>query len=203
MVKFFLIYSFIFASISAAIPATSYANISEQTSVQGFIKKSGNKRILISTATDNSTEYELVINNQDTLKTILKLSNSDFISGSGSFKSKKLSLESIDFIGLNKLIGSWKNKDKVYNFKNYTDLQVFNFNSSNGTTPQLRKINYKYSIAPYEEEGWAMFLTANNQNYFTVIQLDETNLKIIVFDPNTGLQIEQTELKKSNSNLKY
>lgn len=194
MHKYFLIFSFL-------IPLQSLA--AEIFTINGHILKYPNKTYIQTTSPNK--KYEIITKSQEIISIIDRLSDNDFVSTSGEIRNNRLHAEAINLIGLSNLIGSWKNETQLYNFKNYTDLQVFNFNYTKSNAPQVKKINYKYSLAPNEADGgWVMFLSSrNNHNLFTMFKLTDSTLEIFIFDSNTGAQLDHQVLTKFYPYLKY
>jgi hypothetical protein len=126
------------------------------------------------------------------------LSQGDFIEGvATSITPPRLFVESIDFVGLKKILGTWKTNKRVFDFKDFNLLSIWSFDFGNDFFS--RKKNYTYSISPGEGPDWQVFVA--DENHVVVGSLDFVdNIAILtIYDSNTGSSREVITLEKINT----
>lgn len=126
------------------------------------------------TPKNSAITYQVEALNYDVLDSLTRLDNGDFISGSGRFDTaqKKLSIQSIDYVGLQKLLGSWISTDGTIVFKDFSTMRFL---------PRIRGLNmdahwkqyqkeFRYSISPKDRNEWALFMSDNMNTSFATVE---------------------------------
>ena len=123
--------------------------------------------------------YKVISNSAEVSNALSKLRNGDFISGQGRHHlgSQSIVLNSIDYVGLKKILGHWVSKDQItYYFKDYENLHL--------SAPILNAPNkWTYRISPGLNDNWS------------VIFLDENSVKIGELDFKTPVENAPLQLQ--------
>jgi hypothetical protein len=129
-----------------------------------------------------------------------KLRMGDYISGKGEFDAslQVVSLVTIEFVGLHKLLGRWENHESdIFDFKNFSQLDLYlaaHSGLSLATQPSRR---LRYTLAPDSGSGWSILMVdsfAENASHSIEVgnlSLYRGKLQIDIFDAKTG-QIKRT-----------
>jgi hypothetical protein len=178
-------YLFFFCSLLYFCHASAFESFS------GYIQAYGSKKILKTEKANlvlisDTTEVQIQIN---------KLNNSDFISGVGNKTNNgTLSIESIDFIGLNQFLGLWMSPLGLFQVKDFSNLNIY--------IPQRNipisgpKTSLNYSITPGDGNSWTMFLSDENQIYYSNLYMTDKKATIRFFNTQTGAFINEVTMSK-------
>ena len=92
---------------------------------------------------------------------IRRLESGDFITGQGQLTRNEARLETLYFVGLQRLLGLWRSREaEVFEFRTYEDLRLYwplDPKATLGGTP-VRVKTYSYNVSPSSESHWAMLL---------------------------------------------
>jgi len=142
--------------------------------VSGTIVRMGQSLFLLSS--DPCTRYELITRNEAAMESLLKLSNGDVITATGSKNpaSCEINVDTIDYVGLKRLLGVWYSKDAVVDIRNYNEMSFYppvmpDF--ANGAKPV--SVDYKYSVIPSEGKEWVLFLSDKKTTTFATLQFSK------------------------------
>ncbi len=187
----------------------SFSPLQNQKVFNGkLIKKNSVYCLQVTPPTGVPTKYSLKYSSAVIETVIKRLDTDDFISVQGDESStsnteKTLTISSINYVGLNVLIGAWLGDDKVcYNFKNFTTLYIFNRNSSGtcvmplNTTDSLiiRKMNY--FVNP-DDLVWTLLISNIKTQYAAELFINNTKtLQLNLFDEQTGAIFRKTILRR-------
>ncbi|MBC7371902.1 MAG: hypothetical protein H7326_10075 [Bdellovibrionaceae bacterium] len=168
--------------------------ISAQT-VSGFIGKSGSNLFLIP---QNSTNYyALVAGNDDVKESLDRLGKGDFITGQGALDTinKKLTVSSINYVGLRKLLGRWVGGDGMMVFKDFSRMKFSPrlAQNSTGNIPNNYQKEFRYTLSPSDGSEWALFLSDGKSTMFATVEFDAGK---------TSLQSEPLVIRKSTILMK-
>ncbi|MNT28042.1 hypothetical protein D3C72_1637010 [compost metagenome] len=132
-----------------------------------------------------------------------KLSSGDLINGTGivQYKSNKLVLETIDYVGLRRMLGKWISNDGLLQVKNFSEMKFYPHNSPSSPTPSGLvlsdvPITFRYSLTPADGKAWVMFLSDSSKTVFTTIQINGANATLKTFDSETGAVAKTLRLTK-------
>lgn len=168
-------------------------NVFAMQNVSGVISISAKKLFI----TINARTYPLQSNDQETFDQMRKFDSGDLVSGSGEFiaEGTRFNLVSIDFVGLNKLLGWWRIGSNYY--MNFRDFANVSYISTSSTATKTN--NFKYAVAPDEEmsvKTWRLFLTDSSSVHIGTLLLKENQATIQLFDADTGLPSQVIDLLK-------
>lgn len=134
---------------------------------------------------------------QDSLN---RLENGDFISGNGSLDTinKKLSIESVDYVGLRKLLGPWVGTEGTMVFKDFSTMRF---------TPRFREIKmdsrltnyqkeFRYSISPSDGNEWALFLSDDKSTTFATVEFTKNKVIMKIFESESGKIVRTLKLER-------
>ena len=188
----FKLTGFIF-SLVLLITSQSWA----RQSLSGTIKTLGS--IVFIQTSELSKPIELVPKTTEIKNVLNRLDINDPIICSGSqLEEGKFQVESIDFVGLRKLLGSWINTSsqgfiRFDNFLEVTmDMGIFSAKSLNRLT---RYQTVKYTISP-ADQGWVIFVSNNMQTLIGTIDLNDKSASLKFYDGISGDLIADMNLIK-------
>lgn len=118
-----------------------------------------------------------------TLIQIGRLEDGDLVSAGGvlDYTSRVALINSIEYVGLKKLLGRWYTSDRIFEFSSFTDLHLYKPNPPNVT-------NFRYSTAPSSGNDWTLFLsdTNNKRTVLATIRFSKTAATLKLIDSETG-----------------
>ncbi len=173
-----------------------------------LIKKNSVYGLQVTPPAGVPTKYSLKYSSAVIETVIKRLDTDDFISVQGdesttSNTEKTLTISSINYVGLNVLIGTWQGDDKVcYNFKNFTTLYIFNRTSSGACAMPLntkdslviRKMNY--FVNP-DDLVWTLLISNIKTQYAAELFINNTKtVQLNLFDEQTGAIFRKTILRR-------
>lgn len=161
----------IYSSISMASVSMSMSGSISKNQGTSYLHSSSFKKTLL--RPDNS-----IVNRQ-----LFMLEPGDFAFITGRKQTKNsFVVESIDFAGLKRLLGSWRSQEFIWQFDSYSNISVININNMQ----KMENLSMNYSVAPNEDNSWTIFLS--NPTFNRVGSLYIVNhLMIMQFDdPETG-----------------
>jgi hypothetical protein len=145
--------------------------------------------------TVNNHVYDIRPAHPDVLVQLQNLQSFDVIKGTGVFINRDvLLLQTVDFVGIKKLLGGWQGSDGYYNFSSFEDLTLYNFSSH---LMLSKKTHMKYALTPSDDSQWKIFIT--NSKDVVLANLDFlTHEKILLnfYNPGTGELLKKIVLIK-------
>ncbi len=118
----------------------------------------------------------------DSQKTLDRLQNSDFLEGTGGLINGSIVLDSVDFVGLANLLGTWRSGRYWVEFHSFTKATVYLANEVWFDKPA----SLQYSIVPGDKGNWrVLFSTSVAVNSANLI-LNGNTMKLQMFDQVTG-----------------
>jgi hypothetical protein len=133
------------------------------------------KSMYLNAQNEPCTRYEITSKKESALAALIKLSNGDVITATGikDPASCKVIIESVDFVGLKRLLGLWYSKDGVLAVQDFNLMRYYPaglpalIESSN---PDAAPVDYKYRMVPSEGKEWVLFLSNTFSTTFATIQ---------------------------------
>jgi hypothetical protein len=124
------------------------------------------------------------------------LESGDFVTGQGVLTDKEAQLESLYFVGLQKLLGLWRSESwELFEFRSYEDLRFYW--STDWPSPKnsdLKTKNYAYNLAPSKGTQWAMLLVGDRTVDLAQIQFKNDRLLIQLLDRQNGRVLKTYQL---------
>lgn len=169
--------------------------------ISGDISRSAG-RIYLSGSGDDCFRFHIVPANSEADKSVSRLSEGDMLSGTGVYnhKSCEVMVESVEYVGLKKMLGYWHSKNNFITVKDFSTISFYpiNLNDLNNQNP-IRTgdpINYSYSITPSNGNEWVMFLSDSRGTTFATIEFNRNNAVMKLFDSDTGILTRVLHLSK-------
>lgn len=133
---------------------------------------------------DHKATFQLRPSNPEVGEQLRRLENLDALRGTALISGKSLILQSLDFVGLRRLMGDWKGPSYLIQFHSFQELSLYTLNSSSA----LSRNRYKYALSPGGVNNqWKIFLTDENQvSLGTLTLLDEKQILITFYDSRSG-----------------
>lgn len=184
---FLLIFFGVFRS-EASIP-------SSQSTVRGVLEVTSSAQYILHTGGLNSESYEIRPVFHPVVAQLEKLKSGDLLEGIGHIRQRQgekpiVMLESIDFVGLRKLLGTWMAQSlALINFTNFHQLVVL-IPSLKG----LEKLNFTYTVGPSEKDGWMIFFHDENHVILGSLRIGGENAKIELLSSDIDLPFQSVEL---------
>ena len=185
-------YSVIHSALWAFIVAASLFTLEAHAdSLAGVLQKKDGAFFLNLSSTNEL--YALTNVSAEASASLIKMESGDYINGSGDIdqKAHKISLQTLDYVGLKKLLGVWYSGDAVMNFSSFTDLSVYPFGiaikrpSTVGISLSA-KTDFRYSTAPYYGDSWALFLSDSVGTTFATLEIAGESATLRTFNTDTG-----------------
>lgn len=193
------IHSALWAFIMAASLFTLEAHADSLTGV--LQKKDGAFFLTLSTTNEL---YALTNISAEASASLIRMESGDYINGSGDIdeKNHKISLQTLDYVGLKKLLGVWYSGDSVMNFSSFNDLSVypFGFDLRSSRTPPstvISKTDFRYSTAPYYGDRWALFLSDSARTTFATLEISADTAILRTFSPENGAVLRTLRLVRA------
>lgn len=156
---------------------TFEGTISKTKTSVAFLNKSDNKRYDLTSGTPLIATY------------IAKLSDGDFVSvdGSRDVVESRLTINSINYVGLKSLIGTWYgDNDFCYNFMNNTDFNVSR--RSGRRCMPTSDFTYTYLLNPdSRNQGWVMLVSGEYRSFVGDLKIvSASTARLQLYDSETG-----------------
>ncbi|UOF02155.1 hypothetical protein [Bdellovibrio reynosensis] len=167
----------------------------------GNVERNTNGVVLI---TNSATCYRYTINAQteDAAISIRKLSTGDAVTASGVLNDDSCTahIDSIDYVGLRKMLGYWYSDEGIITVKDFNSLSYypiklkeFQLGISFRTADP---INYRYSVTPSVGKEWVVFLSDTKSTTFATIQFNKGTAVMKIYDPDNGEVTKTLRLAK-------
>lgn len=125
-----------------------------------------------------------------------KLKNHDAISGQGKYINEVLVIDSIEFVGLRRLLGVWQAPDAVVNFTDFSTVSFFLPQPAAIPETSATKVSFRYAVSPSLGSGWRVFFSSDDNVVLGLLTVNQTQAQIELFDPNTGDIGQTIQLEK-------
>lgn len=131
---------------------------------------------------------------------VKELHEGDLLSATGELvlSNKTAYVETVDFVGLQRILGRWESKDgyRIY-FKDFKSA-VFEQKQSLPANPNEDKtINLVYAILPLKESNWSLFMSNRKTVRVGTLSIEKSKLAIQLVDQRTGKVTEDISLSPS------
>lgn len=174
---------------TTALASQSFSATVTRIGDQLFLSNASNNMVR---ATSDSEEVN---------ETLRRLANGDSIAGSAVFDSsgRWARIETIDFVGLRRLIGLWSalNTSSLMNFRNHSDLNVVLLRQrEDGPGLVTAQRNFKYTLTPALRDEWVLFLSDTSETQMGLMELKDGQATITLLNPQTGEVSNVLELRR-------
>ncbi len=168
--------------------------------VRGLVKIGDEGRVTLLSIETGEPILQLVPQTFEVKKIFQKLETGDLVSGMGhSCEARFFCVDNIEYVGLKKILGTWKGKDEVWDFTTFEDLDLYLLNPDRNelAPPSLKKQLY-YTITPSSgSQNWKVFLADQNSVALASLVLDKDSAVVTLIDPKTGQPQKITTLQKT------
>lgn len=177
------------SGVSAAQPVTGTV-LRESSGTTYLLADQKCKKYILDTKTD------------DAENNVRKLSNGDRITATGLLDSTTCTavIESIEYVGLKKMLGYWYSNEGIITVRDYSSLSFYPINLKDYHDGKDYRtadpIDYRYSITPSEGREWVVFLSDKNSTLFATIQFIKDTALMRIYDSDNGKIIKTLRLAK-------
>ena len=175
----------------------------------GYIEKSNQTYYVIK----NNTKLELQFSDANMGKVLQKLTNKDYISvdanllpfEEGKKNNRALLVSSINYVGLNEMIGFWKDKNGLcYYFVGFTTIKVFipspQVKCHPRSIPEINRMtvaSYNYFINP-DDDAWTMLISNEKVQYLAELtSISSTKKNLVMYNAEDGKKLPEVHLYKA------
>ncbi|WP_295905925.1 hypothetical protein [uncultured Bdellovibrio sp.] len=141
---------------------------------------------------DLCPRYVIDSKSEDASTNIRKLTTGDTITATGLLDAQtcKAVIESVEYVGLKKMLGYWYSQDGIITVRDFNSLSFYPINLKdfqNGADYRTADpITYRYSVTPTEGKEWVVFLSDTTSTTFATIQFGKSNATMKIYDSETG-----------------
>jgi hypothetical protein len=176
-----------------------FALNSQATKYEGLISKNGPRFFLFLSTTEKKVRLSFV--NPEIENQISKLKVNDFISLEGCLhpETNTISVDSVNYVGLNDLLGNWKGNDTYcYQFKTYLTMTVYNKNENGQCDFSVGHLARDFSsIINPSTPAWSVLLSDNDDTYLMDLNLhSQKSAELSLYDSRSGDIITHIQLKR-------
>jgi hypothetical protein len=136
----------------------------------------------------------------DVTDSLKRLENGDFIMGNGTLDTinKKIGIESVDYVGLRKLLGPWVGAAGTLVFKDFSTLgftPYFRDYKLNARHPSYQK-EFRYSMSPSDGNEWALFMSDDKSTSFATVEFKNKKVIMKIFESESGKVVRTLKLER-------
>lgn len=146
---------------------------------------------------DQGNPYRIINSNDDISEYLKGLNSGDLLSGAGEWspQNPEITIQSIDFVGVRRLIGAWVTPNQqVYKFKDFYTLNIEtpviyapsrNEITQNKNLHRKKKITskaYSYSLTPHSADTWFIYITDEITTQVALLELKDKTAQITPLD---------------------
>ncbi|MGE3974535.1 MAG: hypothetical protein AB7F59_08425 [Bdellovibrionales bacterium] len=115
----------------------------------------------------------------------------DWISGRGFIADGYVRLESLELIGIRKILGKWNELSdrSVFHFQDFNSLSVEYLSNNNKSIER-----FKYRLAPDKKDEWTVFLSEPTGVHLGSIQYLQNKMLFHLIDVSTGKIVQTFDL---------
>lgn len=183
--------------LSLLISVVLLTCVAQAANFSGLIKKSRAGKIQIHDTRADIT-YNLTPANQLMAVHLSRMSNNDFISFEATRTDTELLISSINYVGLNKLLGAWSSQDGFcFNFSAFTEFFITQKGAKRCTRDRKDDPPYTYLINP-SASGWTILISnIDNRTYVANLNfISESEVEMQLYDSGTGDILRSLKLRK-------
>lgn len=189
-------HSFILGAVTFVTSAAVQAS-----PIFGFVEVIGHRYMLH----QDAETFEIQSANNEVTKTLNRLRTGDYLAFEGyiSPAQRKAVIQSMDWVGLQRLLGFWKTRDKkIIEVSSFTTMK---FHQGNPTEIFYRErkphyegkgVNVSYRVAPSVGSSWSLFIANQGSYKLGRMLLSDKELTISFFDSETGKVTKTITLQK-------
>lgn len=172
--KFFFHIALIASVIAFAMTNSAWAG--SKINIKGYLVLESDPYRFVEA--DTLKSYKLRISTEAAKAAVTKLNNFDGISGVATkYDEETLLLESVEFVGLRRLLGKWKSPDELVQFIDYNRMQF-----SIGP----KELRMSYALSPGVGDTWRIFVSAQDAVLLGSLEVRDETARIQIFDSETG-----------------
>jgi len=164
----------------------------------GYLTKKGDE--VFFTPKSSELFYKVIATTFDVQESLARLDNGDFVSGSGTLDTinKKISVQSIDYVGLQKLLGPWVGADGTIVFKDFTTMRFIpRFRDLTLDTRLTRfQREFHYSVSPKDSNEWALFMSDSMNTTFATVEFTKKKIILKIFESESGNIVRTLKLER-------
>lgn len=180
-------------TVIAGLVSIFSASTSHAETFSGYLRNNGPSQPLEITLLESSRVFRIEAAPVLT-ENLRRLQTGDILTAQGkiSLDGMKLKLESIDRVGLQKLLGAWKStRWEIFEFSDFTNLNLYvpTFEDSGSIAlSQIRSL--KYVVTPENVDRFTIFMSDTHDVRMGFIEVGKNQLTLSVTDFYTGLVTE-------------
>ncbi|MNK01172.1 hypothetical protein D3C87_189670 [compost metagenome] len=151
-------------------------------------------------------KFKIVTSAPDVAENLRKLSHGDFVTGNADldFDKAEMNLESIDYVGIKRLLGTWYSPEGMFEVKTFDRLSFYphsqlGFSKEKSYAAVSTPQEFHYSMSPTEGKEWVLFLSNNKSTTFATIQITRGKARLKMYDSETGVVTKTLRLIKWGS----
>ncbi len=177
--------------------------------VSGIIIRKGQDILLQSN--DSCSYYRIETKNPDAQASLDKLSPGDSLTASGLFdKTACIAVvDSVDYVGLKRLLGLWISKEGLISVHDFNTLSFYPESKTDlkrvfekpDDFSVGKSVQYKYSVTPSDGKEWVVFLSDDESTTFATIQFSKDLAIMKLYDSDNG-NVTKTLILSRRGNLK-
>lgn len=181
--KWFFVLSFVLTLSFASVSHASVPFSGELIHFQGAVYLN---------LADKCTRYQMIPKNNDASVHMRKLASGDFVEASGRLDHDacKAYVESIEYVGLRRLLGYWYSKSGIITVRDYSSLSFYPLNDTDLNDETANRtgdpISYRYSVTPSGGKEWVVFLSNSVGTSFATIMFTGKIVTMKIYDSETG-----------------
>lgn len=188
----FLLRFFLFSTLSFS------ASYSWAENFSGYIERTERGIFLVIDSPAKAGRLSLQSSSTRTLIQIGRLNTGDFLAASGSVDSEQniAFVNSIDYVGLKKLLGRWKTSNgQLFEFASFQDLYIYK------SRPVATSV-FRYSAAPSNGDSWTLLLSDSHKKRTLIanVTFGRANASLKLIDSETGAIAETLRLVRQGAN---
>lgn len=168
---------------------------------QGYLSKKNSSYYFSPANLDAS--YRVIPITLNVEKNLKRFENGDFIIGSGAVDTlhNKISIESVDYVGLRRLLGLWVGSDGVMIFKDFSTMSFtppFSGVEENKVGSNLNQYQkeFRYSMSPSDGNEWALFVSDTKGTSFATMEFSHKNVTMKIFESESGRIVRTLKLER-------
>lgn len=149
------------------------------------------------------SRYSLTAQTFEAFAHLKKLSVGDEITATGdkNLVDCSVSIASIDYVGLRRLLGMWLSSEALIKVKDFKTLSFYPLDHSPTGTMGVTAISpypvdYVYSLTPSEGKEWVLFLSDSKKTLFATISVSKGSAIMRIYDSENGTVIKTLRLTK-------
>ncbi|WP_347358833.1 hypothetical protein [Bdellovibrio sp.] len=133
---------------------------------------------------------------------IRRLSTGDSVTASGVLDTDNCVayIESVDYVGLKKMLGYWHSTDGLLTVRDFNSLSFYPISIKDFQKGQdytiVDPITYRYSVTPSTGKDWVLFLSDATSTTFATIRFNKSRATMKIYDSETGNVTRTLHLSK-------